>query len=156
MTKEEFWIGRSQSNDDLNRERRFDYEGLDVLEYAVHGWYRWIGWKPDTWNNLFRLTTNEPERQGNADYIGDRDLAVWNGPGYLHFTTSTYQFNHGDNWNVVQNIDYSSKNWDLSTFGWIYVYYGYNRKTQTCVGFLKLGNVQETTIKFNGIRHQIA
>lgn len=95
INKEGIWVGRTQSMEDLKADRRFKFGG-SALEYAVYGWFRWIDWKPDTWNNLFRVTY-QPERfQNNAHYIGDRDLCVWVGPGYLHYTTSTYQVNHGD------------------------------------------------------------
>jgi len=151
LIKDEVASGRTQSNEDLVKYRKWQFEG-EVLEYAIHGWYRWVDWKPDTWNNIFRVTYQPLRFQNNANYIGDRDLTVWNGPGYVHFTTSTYQQNYGDNWNVVQNIDYRN---DLAEGKWIYIYFGYSRLRQSAFGYLKFAD-REATVKFDGIRHQIA
>jgi hypothetical protein len=74
---------------------------------------------------------------------------VWNGPGYVHFTTSTYQHNHGDNWNVVGNIDFKS---DLAAGNWIYIYFGYNRNSKSCSAYLKFPD-RENTLRFDNIRH---
>lgn len=119
----EIGVGRTQSNDDLINNRRYEFGG-EQLQYGIYGWYKWVDWKPDTWNNIFRVTYQPLRFQNNAHYIGDRTLTVWNGPGYVHFTTSTYESNYGDNWNVVQNIDYRN---DLAESKWVFIYYAYNR-----------------------------
>lgn len=151
INKEGIKVGRTQSMDDLKAERRWKFGG-GALEYAVYGWFRWVDWKPDTWNNLFRVTY-QPERfQNNAHYIGDRDLCVWVGPGYLHYTTSTYQVNHGDNWNVVQNIDYGNS---INSGEWVFVYFGYDRTKHSAYGYVKFAE-KEGNVKFEGIRHQVA
>lgn len=112
LTPEEIGCGRTQPNDEILTEQRyFKFPGVDVLEYAIHGWFRWSGWKPDTWNNLFRVSINGDASNDCSD-LGDRDLAVWCGPGYMHYTTSTYEVNYGDNWNVVNNIGFEAGFWE--------------------------------------------
>jgi hypothetical protein len=145
------WVGRTQNLDDLKAERRWKFGG-DALEYSIYGWFQWNDWKPDTWNNLFRVTYQREALQNNANNIGDRDLCVWVGPGYLHYTTSTYEVNHGDNWNVVGNIDFKS---DVAEEKWIFVYFGYNRATHTAFGYVKFPD-REGSVKFEKIRHQVA
>lgn len=49
---------------------------------------------------MTRLTTND-YYQRDAGYVGDRCLAIWLGPGYYHFTTSTF-----NNYNAWTNINY--------------------------------------------------
>lgn len=146
----EVWTGRTQRNEDLIADRRWKFAG-EQLEYAVHGWMQWIDWKPDTWNNLIRVTYSRDGNQGNADKIGDRDLALWVGPGYFHYTTSTYSYNGGDNWNVVQNIDYGA---DIGAGKWIYIYFGYSRVKQKVFGYVKFED-REASVSFTNIRHQV-
>lgn len=124
-----------------------------MLEYSIHGWFRWIGSKPDTWNSLFRVSTNEQQIAGNMEYIGDRALACWNGPGYMHFTTSHYGSNSGDNWNYVQN-------WDRSAFigdsTWVFVYMGYSRAIKKLFAYAQNGDGNWYRLTVTGARHQVA
>lgn len=152
LTSEEVWVGRNQPVSDLDSERKYEYKNTDVLEYAVYGWFRWVGSKPDTWNCLVRVTTNEAEIAGNMEYAGDRAMAIWNGPGYIHLATSHYGSNAGDNWNYV-------KNWERDSFindgSWVFVYYGYNRGSKKLNAYLQNGEGNWFSWTVTGARQQV-
>ena len=42
----------------------------------------------------------------DASKIGDRDLVCWVGNGFLHFSTSTFNYYGDHNNNYWKNIDY--------------------------------------------------
>lgn len=83
--------------------------------------------KKPAWLSLVRLTTNKPYADMAA--LGDRDLAIWIGRGFYHFTTYNLKTNVVNN---IQNIDY-----DLSLEGvWNFIYFGYSGSRQQVTGFV--------------------
>lgn len=59
-------------------------------EYAVVGWFKWIGGY-NGWHLLFRLTINGKPDNQDGSRLGDRTLAVWAHPGqFYHPTTYSY------------------------------------------------------------------
>jgi hypothetical protein len=90
------------------------------------------------------------ETNGNADWWADRTLTVWAGPGYLHFTTYNFCQRGCDNFNVVQNIDYSNQ-----LGSWFFIHYAYDYKQQRAKGYVRFDNGREQEIVFSGLLHML-
>lgn len=107
LLTDDIWVGCAQPNADLEAERLFKFQNKDdVLEYAIHGWFRWIGMKSYTWQSLFRVTTSPENMAGDMNYEGDRTMAMMHGPAYINVANSHYGSTAGDNWNYIKNWEY--------------------------------------------------
>jgi len=61
--------------------------------------------------------------------MGDRQLAIWQGQGYYHFTTCNAQ--NGEV-NAIQNVNYG----DIEGV-WTYIYYSYSVTAKRAVAFVR-------------------
>lgn len=93
---------------DDNEAKEVFYENLDgVKDYSVYGWARWhYTNKKKAWHLLFRLFPARTEELGNAGRPEDRNIACWVGNGYLHFSTTTFNYYGGHNNNMPKNVNY--------------------------------------------------
>jgi len=76
----------------------------------------------DYWISLFRLTPNQD--YGNADYIGDRDLAIWLSWPNNALLTATSNYN-SDDWNWYNWFPAENKNNILEKWFWVYMGYSW-------------------------------
>lgn len=85
------------------------------------------------------------------DWWGDRTLACWAGPGYIHFATNTYGDKGNDNFNNNVNMqDYGD---DLTS--WFFVHIAYSQAQRKVVAYVRYDNnlrQQEYTFDVN-IQH---
>lgn len=111
-------------------------------QYAIYGWARWTEIAiRETQHSLFRVTTNTPSNQGNADSSGDRTLACFITTDSLRFSTYSFQEQGGDDWNIIKDIPFGE---DLNS--WFFVYFGYDKSLQRAKAWVKFATREAEAI----------
>lgn len=124
---------------DNNKRYVVDMEG-GAEEWAIYGWFK--GERTgDYWTQIWRVTPNE--NYGNADYIGDRDFAMWlSWPNNaIHMATSQI---YGDDWNRYSWFQRE----DSLLEDWFFVYQGYSWAKKKSVAYIRTRDY-ERIINFN-------
>lgn len=91
-------------------------------EYALFGWFKGVR-SGEYWTQLFRVTQNE--NYGNADYLGDRDLAAWISWPNSAIACASAQI-YGDDWN--RWLWAQREDTDLEDWFWVYTAYSWAKK----------------------------
>ncbi|CAD8058815.1 unnamed protein product [Paramecium sonneborni] len=116
---------RQESDDPIDKTLN-DSNQQFPQEYAISGWFKWIGSQRSAWHNIFRVQIQSPSTD---IYLGDRTLCMWLGSiegGVLHFPTYSYDdINTKSNPNYYQNIKHNQRHLE-----WFYIYFGYQRTTR--------------------------
>lgn len=128
--------------------KSFDVDVAGAEEYAVWGWAQWASTpEKQAWHNIFRISDHKEPIGDNIGKLGDRNLAVWVGAGFIHFTCYTFGFMAGDNVNQWKNVNYED---DLES--WFFIYYGYSHVNKKVIAYIKFTD-HEHLVEFDATRH---